>query len=113
MARALERRIKKLEQAASGLPCKKPEHNDLLLFVMKRDQEAPDAETQAKIDSIRACAKCKDKLVVIFMNFGTDPEQPAEAKPKSFDLVYGEDRSKSPRVVPAQWLNGCLIIGDN
>src|SRR4051794_36567520 len=119
MGRALEKRIRKLEKAAGGLPCNKPGHNDLFVFIQKRDGSAISSEDQARIDSIRACEKCKNKLVIFMMIFGQEtPEQvmeqkPQQPRPQSFNFIYGEEPEASPRVVPAAWLNGILTIGDD
>lgn len=59
MGKALDRRIRKLERAAGGLPCQKPGHNELFLFVQQFDRDELDAKDQAKIQSIRECEKCK------------------------------------------------------
>ena len=116
MARTLERRIKKLEKAAGGIPCNKPGHNSLFVFIQQRDGSAISPDEQARIDSIRACDKCKDKLVIFLMIFGREtPEQVMEQKPQArvVDFVFGEEPKASPRVVPAPWLNGILTIGEN
>jgi len=92
--KSLERRIETLEEAAGGLPCKKPGHNDLFLFVIKYSEKELNAETQAKIDSIRACPKCKNELVILLMHFGTAAEETAsiERERPSINFVFGEER---------------------
>jgi hypothetical protein len=127
MARALERRLAKLEKAAGGLPCKKPGHDDLFLFIKKYHEDEINAQEQARIDSIRACDRCKDKLVVVMMLYGREtPEQVIEQRanePKALDFIFGEESridgtrtepsNPAPTVSAPDWLRDLITIGED
>jgi hypothetical protein len=68
--KAVEKRIEKREENLPALPCRKPGHDGLFIFV-KRDDEN-DAEIDAKIADIRRCARCKDKQVVALQHFSLE-----------------------------------------
>ena len=74
---ALEKRVAKLDKQVALLPC--PKHNDLTVFIVKHGEDGPDAATQAKIDVLRACKLCRNKLFIFIMHFGKeDAGQPAK-----------------------------------
>ena len=97
MGTALERRLRKLEQAAGALPCQKPGHDGLFLFIHKHGDEHLNAEMQAKIQSIRNCERCKDKPVVSLMIFGEETNPPQKPKDGGFEFNLGEQNSDSHR----------------
>ena len=76
MTRLIETRLRQLEARFGHLPCDKPGHDDLFVFVALCGEPDSEAETQAKIKSIRECERCKDKLVVVIMHLG-NASQPA------------------------------------
>jgi hypothetical protein len=59
VAISLERRIRRLENFVG---CPNPEHTSGVLFVGAE----PTAEDQARIDSMHACPKCRNKQPIIF-----------------------------------------------
>jgi hypothetical protein len=67
--KAIERRIEKLEAKLPSLPCKKPGHDQLFIFVKRYGED--DTEVDAKIEEIRNCRRCKDKTVVVLQHFGS------------------------------------------
>lgn len=96
--KTIERRIEKLEARLPGLPCKKPGHDRLFIFIKRYGQDSSEVDTQ--IANIRQCARCKDKLVVVLQHFaGASQEaQDAESSPINFSF---ETRSE-PAIHQAQ-----------
>ena len=81
--RALERRIQKLDKQVAQLPCPKPGHDDLSIVIVRpEDNGRPNAQDQARIDSIRACERCKDKMLVFIMHFGRLAPAPIDVTPQ-------------------------------
>jgi len=96
VAGSIEKRLRLLETRAGHLPCDKPGHDGLFLFI-KNGSEL-DTETDAKIRAIRDCKRCTDKSVIVYL-FGTQGHEQKPAVPvgtdglrlesKSFTMVFG------------------------
>ena len=107
--RAIEQHIDRLDKNVSQLPCDKPEHGELSVFLDFGDERINDAENQARIESIRACPRCRDTVVIFFMQFGK-PLEPApidvtpaprhEPAPINFvNFNFGVDSKPEPHPV--------------
>lgn len=96
MAGSIETRLRQLEARADHLPCDKPGHDGLFLFI-KNGTEL-DTETDAKIRAIRECERCKDKSLIVYL-FGTEAQEQKPAVPvggdglkldsKAFTMIFG------------------------
>ena len=90
MASALEKRIRKLEQTAGGLPRKKPGHESLRFFVTVPESGELRPEDAALLKSICECKRCKEKQAVKIIQFGQEPEEKPIEAGLGFDIHFQE-----------------------
>jgi len=100
------------------LRCNKPGHDRFMLFLVTDKDGNPTPEDQATIDSVRACEKCKDKMIVMIFGYaageaaGLEKQPEPKPEPPVFEMDFGK-QPEEPLVLPAPWLRGILTIGDD
>ena len=97
--RTVEKRIEKLEANVPDLPCKKPGHENLFLFVKRYGYDNSEIEDQ--IAEIRSCPRCKDKQIVVLQRFaGASEQQQASEEPEPINIIIGEGEPLTPEPQP-------------